>query len=59
MLEKELDPVCGMAINPFEALAQSSHAGRVYYFCSQECKDKFDKKPDKYIQRQPEALTER
>ena len=40
-----------MAINPFDALAQSSHRGQIYYFCSQECKQKFDKDPQKYVSR--------
>ena len=54
MLEKEIDPVCGMALNPHEALAQSAHKGRVYYFCSEECRQKFDLQPQKYLERQLE-----
>ena len=54
MLEKEIDPVCGMALNPHEALAQTAHGGRVYYFCSENCRQKFDRQPQKYIERQLE-----
>jgi Cu+-exporting ATPase len=54
MLEKEIDPVCGMALNPHEALAQSAHKGKVYYFCSEECRQKFDLQPQKYLERQLE-----
>lgn len=27
-----------------------SYAGKTYYFCSDDCRDKFEKNPDKYIQ---------
>jgi len=54
MPEKEIDPVCGMALNPHEALAQSAHQGKVYYFCSEECKQKFDARPMKYVERRLE-----
>jgi Cu+-exporting ATPase len=50
MLEKEIDPVCGMALNPHEALAQSAHKGKSYYFCSEECRQKFDIQPEKYVE---------
>ena len=50
------DPVCGMVIEPTNAAAQTTYQGTTYYFCSQECKDTFDKNPQKYIDkmRQPE-----
>jgi YHS domain-containing protein len=43
------DPVCGMHIEPQNAAAQTTYRDQTYYFCSQECKDKFDKEPQKYI----------
>lgn len=54
MTGKVVDPVCGMSINPFEALAQTTYRGQTHYFCSQDCKDKFDKQPQKYLNRMPE-----
>ncbi len=50
------DPVCGMEIEPMNAAAQTTYQGNTYYFCSQECKSKFDKDPQKYVDkmRQPE-----
>jgi Cu+-exporting ATPase len=50
------DPVCGMEIEPMSAAAQTTYKGHTYYFCSQECKDNFDKNPQKYIEQvgQPE-----
>lgn len=50
------DPVCGMEIEPMNAAAQTTYQGNTYYFCSQECKDNFDKNPQKYVNKmkQPE-----
>ncbi len=51
------DPVCGMVIEPSKAPAQTTHQGHTYYFCSQECKDAFDKNPQKYLDKmkQPQS----
>ncbi|QDV25969.1 heavy metal translocating P-type ATPase [Aureliella helgolandensis] len=38
------DPVCGMTVNPGEAL-HSEHEGRPYYFCSAGCQRKFEEDP--------------
>lgn len=56
MPDKARDPVCGMELNPYEALAQTTYQGETYYFCSQDCKEKFDRKPQKYLNemREPE-----
>ncbi len=42
------DPVCGMMIDPKTAFATREHAGQTFYFCSQDCVDKFDADPHKY-----------
>jgi Cu+-exporting ATPase len=42
------DLVCGMTINEEDAAATSTHQGRVYYFCSTSCRDKFESDPDAY-----------
>lgn len=44
-----LDPVCGMEVNPVSAEAQSEYAGVTFYFCSQECRTKFDAEPRRYL----------
>lgn len=44
-----LDPVCGMEVNPMSAEAQSEHDGVTFYFCSVECKHKFDRNPEQYM----------
>ena len=44
-----LDPVCKMEVNPASAEAQSVWGGQSFYFCSQECKRKFDASPEHYV----------
>jgi Cu+-exporting ATPase len=44
-----LDPVCKMEVNPASAEAQSEYEGQSFYFCSKECKQKFDRDPQRYI----------
>lgn len=45
------DPVCGMMIDDSSAAASSEYDGERYYFCSQECKTKFDRNPKQYTGR--------
>jgi Cu+-exporting ATPase len=51
------DPVCDMDITPQTAKAQTEYAGDVYYFCSEECKTKFEADPEKYVSREESSLT--
>ena len=44
----EVDPVCGMKVLPQKAAAFIKRAERTWYFCSQECKAKFEANPGKY-----------
>ena len=44
-----IDPVCKMEVNPASAEAQSEYEGQSFYFCSAECKRKFDADPQRYI----------
>lgn len=43
-----IDVVCGMTIDPQTAAGESSYQGKVFYFCSAECKREFDGNPEKY-----------
>ncbi len=43
------DPVCGMVIEKPNAAAETTYEGTTYYFCSQDCKDAFDRDPKKHI----------
>ena len=45
------DPVCGLPVSIKKAeqtRMKSVYRGKTYYFCSAECKDRFDQDPDKY-----------
>jgi Cu+-exporting ATPase len=45
----ERDPVCGMEVNPGSAYATRQHMGKTYYFCSENCVEKFDENPHHYV----------
>src|SRR5262249_21210035 len=38
----EIDIVCGMEVDPTDAPAQAEYAGKVYYFCSNDCLREFE-----------------
>ncbi|MBK6431194.1 HAD-IC family P-type ATPase [Candidatus Amarolinea dominans] len=44
------DPVCGMDIEPQDAVASRAHMGQTFYFCSPKCVEKFDADPHRYAQ---------
>jgi Cu+-exporting ATPase len=37
----EIDPICGMTVNPATAAGSFNHVGKTYYFCSAGCLQKF------------------
>lgn len=41
------DPVCGMRVSATSAKS-AFYQGRPYYFCSSDCRDKFEREPDRY-----------
>ncbi|MFI5119458.1 MAG: heavy metal translocating P-type ATPase [Thermoanaerobaculia bacterium] len=43
----EIDPVCGMTVDPAHAAAKVEHGGKTWYFCSKGCAEKFKKEPEK------------
>jgi Cu+-exporting ATPase len=38
-----------MEVNPASAAAQSEYEGQSFYFCSAECKRRFDADPARYL----------
>ena len=48
MADKVTDPVCGMEIDPADAVASEEHDGHTFYFCSAACHDAFVKDPHRY-----------
>ena len=47
-MTNQKDPVCGMQVDEQKAANQSQFQGQTYYFCSEECKEKFDRNPQQY-----------
>lgn len=45
MPDIEIDPVCAMEVDPLHAAGHSEYEGKVYYFCSDDCKQRFDLAP--------------
>jgi P-type Cu+ transporter len=37
----EIDPICGMTVNPATAAGSFKHAGKTFYFCAPGCLQKF------------------
>jgi Cu+-exporting ATPase len=47
----EIDPVCGMKVDPAKSPHRFDHGGRSHYFCSAGCRSKFSSDPEKYLNR--------
>lgn len=43
------DEVCGMTIDAEDAATEVEFRGRVYFFCSDRCRRKFEEHPDWYV----------
>ena len=43
------DPVCSIPLDIEMAAATSEYNGKIYYFCSFECKNVFDYEPMQYV----------
>lgn len=42
------DPVCGREVEDKKSNEQSEYKGRIYYFCCNACKIRFDNDPEQY-----------
>ena len=49
----ERDPVCGMELDQDDAEAAATYQGKTYYFCSESCKQEFQKNPQQYASKKP------
>lgn len=52
-----IDPVCGMSVDPTNALS-ADHAGATYYFCSAHCQERFRQNPDAFRPRGDDRIQE-
>lgn len=46
-----IDPVCKMTIEQSQAVAISDWRNQTFSFCSKQCKETFDKDPERYAGR--------
>ncbi len=50
-----VDPVCGIHVDEKAAVPAeqytSDYGGDTFYFCSVDCKDSFDERPEWYLRR--------
>jgi Cu+-exporting ATPase len=44
-----VDPVCDMTITPDDAVGHVSYGGQIYYFCAQDCLDRFRAAPEQFV----------
>src|SRR5437667_11574544 len=47
------DPVCGMDIDPKDAVGTFEYKGRTYHFCAEYCLDKFKADPENFLGVEP------
>jgi len=45
----EIDPVCGMSVDPTTAAGAWPHVGTTYYFCSVGCLERFKADPESIL----------
>ena len=43
------DPVCGMELERADAVGASDYRGQVYFFCSDDCKQRFLAAPSSFV----------
>ena len=44
-----VDPVCGMQIESGEAAGQAMYENVTYFFCSEDCRDRFMANPQEFV----------
>ncbi len=44
------DPVCGMTLQPEDAVGKIEFRDKTYFFCSEDCRDEFDESPEDYVE---------
>ncbi|MEO7995706.1 MAG: YHS domain-containing protein [bacterium] len=57
MFEQVIDPVCGMTVATDKATGPEAYKGRDYWFCSEDCRDRFQRDPARFVNREPAART--
>jgi Cu+-exporting ATPase len=55
----QIDPVCGMTVDPDTAPGSVEYQGKTYYFCSTHCMHRFKENPQSFLHPQPIGITTR
>ncbi len=55
-MAEEMDPVCGMKVDPEKAKWKTFYKGKKYYFCSNHCLERFLENPDEYLLHGPKGM---
>jgi Cu+-exporting ATPase len=50
IMRRQIDPVCGMAVEENSEAAHYLHHDKTYYFCALSCKYQFERSPEEYIE---------
>jgi P-type Cu+ transporter len=45
----DVDPVCGMKVDPARTPHKAEHAGQIYSFCAARCRERFIADPQRYL----------
>src|SRR6185437_9408851 len=56
----QIDPVCGMTVDPEHAAGSFEYQGKTYYFCSTHCVHRFRENPEAFLNKpavQPVGIT--
>ena len=48
-VEGVVDPVCGMTIDPADAVGRFDYKGQTYYFCAESCLEQFRQDPEQFL----------
>ena len=48
--QTNVDPVCGMRVDPENAAATTNFDGNTYFFCAEGCRKAFEEHPQKYLE---------
>ncbi len=51
----KVDPVCGMEVDE-RSEHRAIYKGRIYFFCSRECKEEFERDPEAYLKGGPKGM---
>ncbi|KAA3616831.1 MAG: YHS domain-containing protein [Calditrichaeota bacterium] len=52
------DLVCGMQVDSKVPVTKSEFKNKVYYFCSELCKEQFDENPQEYINESSKSIND-